>query len=166
MPPFRSANLGSPPPADTRRRPRSALLADPERWPTGHSGVKPGIRRSACRASHRGSGGGSLGGHGAGRPRTKIGISNGPSLPWQPTAFSQSLDQGADPIPVNESGKAWFGSALFVRGFAENPFAELNGYLCNLRVKLGQIIGPCLENPVGRIIDDPARIHERASARL
>ena len=67
---------------------------------------------------------------------------------------------------VNESGKARFGSALLVRGFADNAFAELKGDFRNLRVKLGQIIGARFLNPVGRIVDDPARIHERLFARL
>ena len=33
-------------------------------------------------------------------------------------------------------------------------------------MQLGQIIGTCFLNPVGRIVDDPARIRERLFARL
>ena len=89
------------------------------------------------------------------------------NVPYQsPAPRPNAIGQVQTRVLVKESGKAWFGSALLVRGFAENTFAELNGDFCNLRVKLGQIIGTCFLNPVGRVVDDPARIHERASARL
>jgi hypothetical protein len=68
------------------------------------------------------------------------------------------LPAGSDP--------EWFGWALFVRGFAENPFTELNGNFGDLRVKLGQRIGARFLNLFSCIFNDPARIHERPFARL